>query len=160
MAVAALGISLAAVLIALGSLVFTRRADRRAARAEERAERADRREVEARLEVTSLGGRSSGDGSTAHVYSVLNASKVAAHALRAWLVDEGTGEQAHEDVPGPGVTLLPLEEKNVEIRTHRDVADLRLVLVWTDGAGEHIETRDSQGGRLPYRLPDVRRPEI
>jgi hypothetical protein len=36
------------------------------------------------------------------------------------------------------------------------VDELRLVLIWNDGAGEHVETRDSQGQRLPYRLPDVR----
>jgi hypothetical protein len=108
-AVVAIGISLAAVLIAFGSLLYARRADARAGRAEQR-------ELEARFEVTPLGGRSTGDGSTTYVYRVLNASNVPAHALRGWLVDEKTGEQTHEDPQGPGKTLLPGEPDDRPIR--------------------------------------------
>jgi hypothetical protein len=156
--VAAFVISLLALLIAGWSLWYTHRADRRAEAAEERSEQADRREVEARLEVTALGGRRPGDGSTEYIYRILNAGKVAAHEVRAWLVDEN-GEQMHEDAAGPGLTLLPLEASEVEIRTRAEVDDLLLAIYWSDGAGDHIETRDSRGRRLSPRPPDVRRPD-
>jgi hypothetical protein len=130
------------------------------ARADKRAEGAEVREVEARLEVTALGGRGLTSGQTEHRFRILNAGKVPAHQLRVWLVDPSTGDQLHEDIPGPGVTLLPLEESDeLAIRTRAELEDFRLTLIWSDAAGEHVETRDSQGRRLPYRLPDVRRPD-
>ena len=150
-AIAAFVVSVVAILIAGGSLWYTRRAH-------QRAERAERREVEARLEVTALGS-SPGTGRTLYDFKILNASKAPAHQVRIWLVDE-MGNQLHEDVPGSGVTLLPNEEsKAFRFEISASVEDFRLALIWWDGAGEHVETRDSQGRRLPHRLPDVRRPD-
>ena len=52
--------------------------------------------------------------------------------------------------------MLPLKEMTVEIGTAAVLADSLLVLYWSDGAGEHIETRDGSGRRLSWRRPDFR----
>jgi hypothetical protein len=146
----------AALVISLGSLAIAWRADKRAERAEDRAEEADRREIEARLEVTALAGQSPGTNQLEYQFKILNAGKVPAHHVRVWLVDE-TGNQLHEDLPGPGATLLPLEESDAfVIQPAAEFDDVRLALIWRDGAGEHVEVRDSKGNRLPYRPPEVR----
>jgi hypothetical protein len=152
--IAAFGLSVIAILIACGSLIFTARADRRAKRAERRAEVADERAVRAERRdeeaaaarrrgipiVTATGGSS---GSTAdpivHSYDVRNGRQTVITELRLW-IEDSEGEPVSTGAGGP-MALAPSDppaELSVNA-SHPGRAGQTLMVQWRDEDGEHTE---------------------
>jgi hypothetical protein len=132
MAVAALVVSIVAVLVAIASVVFTARADRRAGQAErrdeERIER-ERREADeanrARLAIWANGSSATPD-ERRFAYIIRNHGKVTAHDVHVWLYDED-GLVPDESVDNHGV-IVPLDV---------DPTNVRFAYRWDDGKGHH-----------------------
>jgi hypothetical protein len=142
--VAALVISLAAVGIAFGSLLFAKRADRRANRADRRDElRMQREEAEAAERrrgkpiVVPQGGASN-DQFVSHNYEVRNGGSAIITELTLWI--ETSEGRVVSTRAGGLLTLAPNENAHmtVEVRPPRP-DEQRLMVQWRDADGEHTE---------------------
>jgi hypothetical protein len=142
--VAALAVAVISLVV---SLVFTRRADRRARRAEERATRRDEREeadvASKRRPIVTQSGRTEPKdgphaGQVVYEYEVRNEGYTVITELHLWIEDaEGNGVSTS----GGGLMDLrpngpPVFVGGVGLMQPRSTG-LRLVVKWTDADGEH-----------------------
>ena len=141
MEVAAVIIAVVAVMISLGSLVYTRRADARAMRAEQRAE-AEATEHRQARPIVVPGGISGGWGadSVTYEYKVQNAGRAVLTGLWLWHEDED-GNPISTGGGGPNLVLEPGGSPafmSVDVNTPRPPKQ-RVVVKWQDAVGEHQE---------------------
>jgi hypothetical protein len=136
--VAALIISIFAILIAGGSLYYTRRADQRAARAESRGRRAS-------LFVRS-GGSEHVPGQLLRTFNLLigNRGPSSARHVRLWLTDRARQQVSTEIVLGYVLspTDAPQVAGSLELQVPVEVADLELWASYVDDDGPHTERLD------------------
>jgi hypothetical protein len=128
---AAFGLSLVAILVSLGSLYYTHRADRRAARAE-RAGRRARIIIEPR-------GYSTPDR---YQFAVRNVGAVPARGVQVWLTDRGGHERLSSLSSEHDVVLIPGEpakSASVLYRVDPELIELDVWAAWTDDEGRHEE---------------------
>jgi hypothetical protein len=146
-AVAALTISLVAVLVALGSLVLAVRADRRHGRAEVREERAEERaeaEAAARRQASPVVVPGAVDGgptaeTVRHRFHVRNAGRASLHDLRLW-IEDGAGNVVSERGEAPGVLAPGDPAVEVGVRVPQPLPDVQVLWVgWRDDDGEQRE---------------------
>lgn len=153
MDVAAVVIAVVAVLISGGSLIYTRRSEKRAVRAEEQSIRADERasRAEARAEQESIERRqgrpivvpgSISGGYRAdrvtYEYKVQNAGQAVITGLWLWHEDE-VGNPISTGAGGPNQVLEPSGSPvfmSVDVNTPRPQKQ-RVVVRWQDATGEH-----------------------
>jgi hypothetical protein len=134
---AAFWLSLVAIALAFGSLLFTWRADQRAARAESASRRA-------RIVVESSGSSGSiGEGRT-YTFKVRNLGAVHARGVQLWLTKRGGTQKVSSHMASGNLVLVPFEE--AEKGSVVLVEDVRLDqldtwVAWTDDDGPHEELR-------------------
>lgn len=133
---ASLVVSIAAVVVAAGSLAVAIRADRRAGRAESRG-------LRARMAVEPLGSAGDATGRRFDV-RVRTVGPGVARDVRVWLTDE-SGEAVSSRMPADALTLAPDDEP---VRLSLTLAEASLPpppvsypvwVAWSDEAGDHEE---------------------
>lgn len=138
---ASLWLSLAAILIAVGSLVIAVRADRRAGRAERREEEDFAARRRAQPIILPRGGSG---GPTAdpvrHEYLIRNGGAAPITELWLWIEDaEGRAVSSRSGgriVVGPGEATAIIA---VELRQPLPDPPLRLMVEWRDRDGSHVD---------------------
>jgi hypothetical protein len=140
--VAAFVLSVLAILIAGGSLWYTRRADERATRAEQAGRRA-------RLVVASKGGSyTSGQLAPRQwTFGVRNVGQAAARRVRLWLTDSAQEKVSTEMWTDAQLVLLPGEPEQVgSVEQHAPVepAELEVWVSYEDDDGPQHERLDVQ----------------
>lgn len=139
MAYAAFALSLFAVAVAFGSLVFTVRADGRATRAEGASRRA-------RIIVEPRGGTGRGDQPPPRDFhfDVRNLGAVPARGVQLWLTERG-GRRKVSSFMNAGNLVLPpgepAERGRVEVQEKLEPDQLDVWIAWTDDEGPHEELR-------------------
>jgi hypothetical protein len=151
-----LGLSVTALLIALGSYRLSSKAEQRAERAEGRAIRADERDAdrgqreedEARLRrrgnpIVTPQGVSGGPSAerVRHEYKIENAGSATISALKLWIADS-TGKSVSTLAGGLGLVIPPggsPQFAGVEVAAAQIEGELTLMVEWTDPDGTHTD---------------------